>query len=81
MVGAPPVGGLHEAVAEIYERAGKPEWAAQERRAIKPRSAAACATRVAECDFLAGKFRESVAAGLAPDGAPPGRAPEREAAR
>ena len=64
MVGAPPVGGLHEAVAEIYERAGKPEWAAQERRAIKPRSAAACATRVAECDFLAGKFRESVAAGL-----------------
>ena len=33
MEGAPPVGGLHEAVAEIYERAGKPEWAAQERRA------------------------------------------------
>ena len=58
------MGGLHEAVAEIYERAGKPEWAAQERRAIKPRPAAECATRVAECDFLAGKFRESLAAGL-----------------
>ena len=38
MEGTPPVGGLHEAVAEIYERAGKPEWAAQERRAVKPRS-------------------------------------------
>jgi predicted Zn-dependent protease len=64
MEGTPPVGGLHEAVAEIYERAGKPEWAAKERQAIKPRTAAECARHVAECDFLAGKFRESLAAGL-----------------
>ena len=60
--GAPPVGGVHEAVAELYERAGKPDWAAQELRAVKRRSAAECATRVAECDFLAGRFRESLAA-------------------
>jgi len=64
MEGTPPVGGLHEAVAEIYERAGKPEWAAQERRAITPRSAASCAGHVAECDFLAGKFREALAAAV-----------------
>jgi tetratricopeptide (TPR) repeat protein len=62
--GTPPVGGLHEAVAELYERAGKPEWAAQELRAVNRRSAAECATRVAECDFLAGKFGESLAAAM-----------------
>ena len=62
--GTPPVGGLHESVAELYQRAGKPEWAAQELRAVKQRSAAECTSRVAECDFLAGRFRESLAAGL-----------------
>ena len=62
LAGTPPVGGLHEAVAELYQRAGKPEWAAQELKAVKPRSAAECATRVAECDFLAGKSLESLAA-------------------
>ena len=70
--GTPPVGGLHEAVAELYERAGKPEWAAQELRAVKRRSAAECAVRVAECDFLAGKFRESLAAAM-PSLTPSGR--------
>jgi predicted Zn-dependent protease len=58
----PPVGGLHEAVAELYERAGMPEWAAQELRAVRPRSAAECGARVAECAFLAGRFRDSLAA-------------------
>ncbi len=62
--GTPSVGGLHETVAELYERAGKPEWAAQERRAVRPRSAADCARRVAECDFLGGRFRESLAAAM-----------------
>jgi tetratricopeptide (TPR) repeat protein len=62
--GTPGVGGLHEAVAELYERAGKPEWGAQERLAVRPRSAAECARRVAECDFLAGKFREALAAAM-----------------
>ena len=59
-----PVGGLHEAVAELYERAGKPEWAAAESRKIRRRSDAGCAARQAECDFLAGRFRESLAAAL-----------------
>ena len=31
MAGTPPVGGLHEAVAELYERAGHADWAAAER--------------------------------------------------
>jgi predicted Zn-dependent protease len=62
--GTPPVGGLHEAVAELYERAGKPEWAAAESRNARRRSAAECAARQAECDFLAGRFRESLAAAL-----------------
>jgi predicted Zn-dependent protease len=62
--GAAPVGGLHEAVAELYERAGKPEWAAAESRKIRRRSDAGCAARQPECDFLAGRFRESLAAAL-----------------
>jgi predicted Zn-dependent protease len=60
--GAAPVGGLHEAVVELYERAGKPEWAAAESRHVRRRSAAACVARRAECHFLAGRFREALAA-------------------
>jgi len=60
--GEPPVGGLHEAVAELYERAGKPEWAAVESRKARRRPAAECAARLAECEFLAGRFRESLVA-------------------
>ncbi len=62
--GTPPVGGLHEAVAELYERAGKPEWAAIERRLVKPPTKTECMARVAECEFLAGKFRDSLAAAM-----------------
>jgi predicted Zn-dependent protease len=58
----PPVGGLHEAVAELYERAGKPEWAAAELQKTSPRTPAACATRRAECLFLDGKFRDALIA-------------------
>jgi predicted Zn-dependent protease len=60
--GTARVGGLHEAVAELYERAGKPEWAAAESQHVRRRSAAACAARRAECHFLAGRFREALAA-------------------
>jgi predicted Zn-dependent protease len=60
--GPPPVGGLHEAVAELYERAGKPEWAAVERHLVRRPTKAECATRAAECQFLEGRFRESLAA-------------------
>jgi tetratricopeptide (TPR) repeat protein len=55
-----PVGGVHEAVAELYERAGKPEWAAAELKRAPPRTPAACASKQAECLFLDGKFREAL---------------------
>jgi predicted Zn-dependent protease len=64
MAAAPPVGGLHESVAELYERSGHPDWAARE-RARAPRAAADCTTRVAECSFLAGRYRETLTAALA----------------
>jgi len=54
------IGGLHEAIAELYQRAGKSEWAATELQKVKPRSAAYCAARPAECRFLEGKFREAL---------------------
>jgi len=59
----PPVGGLHEAIADLYERAGKPDWAATERRKSEVRTPARCAARPGECEFLAGRFREAIAAG------------------
>jgi hypothetical protein len=62
--GSPPVGDMHEPVAKLYERAGKPECAAAELRRVRRRSAPECAAHYAECDFLAGKFRASLAAAL-----------------
>ena len=62
MAGTLPVGGVHEAVAELYERAGKPEWAAAELQKAPPRTAAACATKRPECLFLDGKFRDALLA-------------------
>ena len=59
----PPVGGLHEAVADLYERAGKMDWAATERRKAEARTPARCAARPGECEFLSGKFREAIDAG------------------
>ena len=64
-----PVGGLHEFVADLYERAGKSEWAAIELRKVKPRTAAYCSTRAAECRFLDGKFREALSAAQQSTGA------------
>jgi predicted Zn-dependent protease len=63
------VGGLHESVADLYERAGKSDWAAIELRKAKPRTSAYCATRVAECRFLEGKVQESLTAALQSTGA------------
>jgi predicted Zn-dependent protease len=62
LAGSPAVGGIHEAVAELYDRAGKPEWAAQELEKAPARSDARCAARRAECLFLDGKFREALGA-------------------
>jgi predicted Zn-dependent protease len=63
------VGGLHESVAEIYERAGKSEWAAIELRKVTPRSATYCAARAAECRFLERKYREALTAAQRATGA------------
>jgi predicted Zn-dependent protease len=60
----PPVGGLHEAVADLYERAGKSDWAIAERSKAEARSPARCAARPGECEFLTGRFRDAVAAGM-----------------
>ncbi len=62
LAGGSPVGGVHEAVADLYERAGKPEWAADELKRAPPRTPAACAGKRAECLFLDGKFRDALAA-------------------
>ena len=59
----PPVGGLHESVADSDEQAGKADWAAAERRKSEPRTPARCAARPGECEFLSGRFREAIAAG------------------
>ena len=59
--GAPEIGGVHEAIADLYERAGKTEWAAAERAKAATRSRD-CAKRVAECDYLAGNYLDAVSA-------------------
>jgi predicted Zn-dependent protease len=62
LAGSPPVGGLHEAIAELYGRAGKAEWATAELQRAPPRTPARCASRKAECLFLDGKVREALIA-------------------
>lgn len=57
-----PVGGLHEAAAAVYELAGKPDWAAAERAKAPRPSASACTAKPIECDFLAGRTRQALAA-------------------
>jgi predicted Zn-dependent protease len=64
MAAAPPVGGLHESVAELYERSGHLDWAASE-RAKAPRASANCTARVPECHFLAGRYGDALTAALA----------------
>ena len=61
---APPVGGLHDAVADLYDRAGHSDWAVVERRKAEAHPAARCASRPGECEFLAGHYRDAIAAGM-----------------
>jgi predicted Zn-dependent protease len=60
----PPVGGLHEVVADLYDRAGRSDWAVVERRKAEARPPARCASRPGECEFLSGKYRDAIAAGM-----------------
>jgi tetratricopeptide (TPR) repeat protein len=48
----------HEAIAEIYERAGHPDWAAVEREKAKAVPPPDCRTASLECDFRAARYQE-----------------------
>jgi predicted Zn-dependent protease len=56
----PGVGGVHESIAEVYELAGKLEWAAAERAKVTTKGP--CTATKAECEFLAGNARTALAA-------------------
>ena len=56
---APGIGGVHEAIADLYDRAGKSEWATVERAKAASRRRD-CATQPAECGYLAGKYLDVV---------------------
>lgn len=62
MKGPLPVGGLHHAVADLYARAGRPEWAAAELEKVRPATPVECKTRKAECEFLAGRVLQALTA-------------------
>lgn len=66
------VGGVHQSIAELYDRGGKPEWAQTELSKVKPPSEAACKARPFECAFLSGKTGEALAAARK-DSTPQGR--------
>jgi tetratricopeptide (TPR) repeat protein len=58
----PALRGVHAELAEIYRQTGHPEWATaaeQKERALGPPD---CSTQQLECDFLAGRYRQVVAA-------------------
>jgi predicted Zn-dependent protease len=48
----------HEALAQIYERAGHPDWAAVEHEKAKAIPPPDCRTAGLECDFRAGRYQE-----------------------
>lgn len=56
---APAIAGVHEAIADLYERAGQPEWAARERAKAQAQPAT-CKPAAADCEFLAGRFQAAV---------------------
>lgn len=62
----PGVRAVHEAVAEVYEGAGQPEWARIERQKAESLPEPDCtSTQSVECDFAAGRF--DLAASVAAD--------------
>jgi len=48
----------HEALAQIYERAGHPDWAAVEREKAKGIPPPDCRSASLECDFRAGRYQQ-----------------------
>jgi predicted Zn-dependent protease len=52
------VGGVHQSIADLYERAGKPEWARAELARVES-SDQRCKARPVECEYLAGNVEEA----------------------
>jgi predicted Zn-dependent protease len=61
----PGLAEVHEALAQIYEKRGHPEWAAVERETSRQSPALDCRSPSLECDFRAGRY-PSVLAAAAP---------------
>lgn len=58
----PGLRGVHSAIGQIYQKTGHPEWAAEEREQEEQLGLPDCDSKVVECDFLKGRFREALAA-------------------
>jgi predicted Zn-dependent protease len=54
----PGLAEAHEALAQIYERSGHPDWARLEREKAKALPPPDCRTASLECDFLAGRHQK-----------------------
>jgi tetratricopeptide (TPR) repeat protein len=55
----PALRGVHAGIAEVYDKNGHPDWAAQERKREQELGTPNCAVHAAECKFLAGKFLDA----------------------
>ncbi len=58
----PGLAEVHEALAQIYERRGHPEWAAVEREKSRGIPAPDCRSPSLECDFRGGRYPSVLAA-------------------
>ena len=58
----PGLADVHDALAQIYERRGHPEWAAVERERSRGIPAPDCRSPSLECDFRAGRYPSVLAA-------------------
>ena len=58
----PGLAEVHEALAQIYEQRGHPEWAAVERERARAIPALDCRSPSLECDFRAGRYPSVFAA-------------------
>jgi tetratricopeptide (TPR) repeat protein len=61
----PDLRGVHAGLSKIYQETGHPDWAAEEQRKEAALPAPTCASRPAECRFVAGKFVEAAQAAAA----------------
>lgn len=57
LVKKPGLAEAHEALAQIYERSGHPDWAAVERGKAKALPPPDCRAASLECEFRAGRYR------------------------